>query len=435
MRNLIRALIAVLSLATLPAISQAEWSVGVSVGIAPPALPVYVQPPCPAPGYMWTPGYWAWGDDGYYWVPGTWMLPPTVGVLWTPGYWGWSDGFYLWHAGYWGPHVGFYGGINYGFGYAGVGYEGGYWHGRDFYYNRSVTNVSTTNITNVYNRTVINNNNVNVTRVSFNGGAGGVMARPNRAQISAEHERRSGLTPVQRQQEQQAHGNSALRAAVNGGRPAIAATPRAGEFAGHGVVAARGAEHGAALFAARGAERGGEAARANEGRANQGREGRALPETNSPRFDRPATAEHAPPEAHTNVPMQERSSPHAAQYGARSPERPQYEPRPAPQSPAHAVAPQYQAHPGAQYQGRPAPQYQGHPAPQYPAQPAPQYQGHPAPQNQGHPAPQYQPHPAPQYQGHAQPQYQPRPAPQAAGHAGPQAQRPDHGPGEHNRQG
>src|SRR5215470_7064488 len=286
MRNLIRALIAVLSLATLPAISQAEWSVGVSVGIAPPALPVYVQPPCPSPGYMWIPGYWAW-DDGYYWVPGTWVLPPTVGVLWTPGYWGWSDGFYAWHVGYWGPHVGFYGGINYGFGYTGVGYAGGYWHGRDFYYNRSVTNVSTTNITNVYNRTVINN--VNVNRVSYNGGTGGVMARPTHAQISAEHERRIGLTPVQRRQEQQAHGDSALRAAVNGGRPAIAATPRAGEFAGHGVVPARGAEHG------------GEAARANEGH-----EGRALPETNSPRFDRPAAAERTPPEAHANVPMQER---------------------------------------------------------------------------------------------------------------------------------
>ena len=26
------------------------------------------------------------------------------------------------NAGYWGPHVGFYGGINYGYGYGGVGY-------------------------------------------------------------------------------------------------------------------------------------------------------------------------------------------------------------------------------------------------------------------------------------------------------------------------
>ena len=58
------------------------------------------------------------GGGGYYWVPGTWVQPPRVGVLWTPGYWGFVGGVYAFHAGYWGPHVGFYGGVNYGFGYA-----------------------------------------------------------------------------------------------------------------------------------------------------------------------------------------------------------------------------------------------------------------------------------------------------------------------------
>ena len=29
--------------------------------MAPPELPVYEQPLCPQPNYMWTPGYWAWG--------------------------------------------------------------------------------------------------------------------------------------------------------------------------------------------------------------------------------------------------------------------------------------------------------------------------------------------------------------------------------------
>src|SRR6516162_5776090 len=176
MRNLVRSLIAALPLLALPLVTQAALFVGVSVNLAPPALPVYVQPPCPAPGYIWMPGYWAW-DDGYYWVPGTWVLAPAVGLLWT--------------AGYWGPHVGFYGGINYGFGYGGVGYEGGYWRGSEFYYNRSVTNINTTNVTNVYNRTVINN--VNVTRVSFNGGAGGVMTRPTAAETAAAHEAHRGL--------------------------------------------------------------------------------------------------------------------------------------------------------------------------------------------------------------------------------------------------
>ena len=85
-------------------------------------------------------------------MPGTWSFAPVAGYLWTPGYWGWGNGAYLWHAGYWGPHVGFYGGINYGFGYGGVGYQGGYWRGNEFYYNRAVNNVRNVNITNVYNR-------------------------------------------------------------------------------------------------------------------------------------------------------------------------------------------------------------------------------------------------------------------------------------------
>ena len=42
----------------------------------PPPLPNYTQPPPPADGYIWTPGYWAWGPAGYYWVPGAWVSRP-----------------------------------------------------------------------------------------------------------------------------------------------------------------------------------------------------------------------------------------------------------------------------------------------------------------------------------------------------------------------
>ncbi len=107
----------------------AHARVFVSVGIAPPAIPVYTQPIAPGDGYIWTPGYWAWTDDGYQWVDGAWVLPPYTGALWTPGYWGYGPGGYLWNAGYWGPTVGYYGGINYGFGYFGTGFYGGYWGG------------------------------------------------------------------------------------------------------------------------------------------------------------------------------------------------------------------------------------------------------------------------------------------------------------------
>jgi hypothetical protein len=121
----------------LTSAKPAHASVFVSVGIAPPAIPVYVQPPIPAPGYVWTPGYWAWNGEGYVWVDGAWVLPPYEGALWTPGYWAYGPSGYLWNAGYWGPTVGYYGGINYGFGYFGVGFVGGYWHGGHFWYNRA----------------------------------------------------------------------------------------------------------------------------------------------------------------------------------------------------------------------------------------------------------------------------------------------------------
>ena len=223
----------------IPVASSAEVSVGISVRIGPPVLPVYVQPPCPEPGWIWTPGYWAWGPEGYYWVPGAWVAPPAVGLLWTPGYWGWGTGVYIWHPGYWGPHVGFYGGINYGFGYTGVGFFGGYWRGNNYFYNRSVTNVNVVNIHNTYiNNTVVNNTTVN--RVSFNGGNGGTTARPTQIERQYANERHVEATSLQAQHEHLASNNRALLASSNHGQPPIAATSRAGEFSGKNVVAARG---------------------------------------------------------------------------------------------------------------------------------------------------------------------------------------------------
>src|SRR5450631_2656945 len=107
-----------------PSSVSAQVSVGISISarIAPPPLVVYEQPPCPFDGYLWSPGYWAYGDGGYFWVPGVWVRPPQIGYLWTPPYWAFSDGFYVYHGGYWGSHVGFYGGVNYGYGYGGSGF-------------------------------------------------------------------------------------------------------------------------------------------------------------------------------------------------------------------------------------------------------------------------------------------------------------------------
>ena len=205
---------------------RAHAGIFVSVNFAPPPLPVYVQPPIPAPGYIWTPGYWAWDGAEYYWVPGTWIMPPYVGALWTPGWWGWSGGVYLFHGGYWGTHVGFYGGVNYGYGYGGYGYDGGYWHGGGFYYNRSVNHI-TNNITNVYNRTVIN---TNINHTSFNGGPGGLTARATPMQAAWERESHMAPVAAQIQQREMASRMPSMRATMNHGMPPIAATMRPGMF-------------------------------------------------------------------------------------------------------------------------------------------------------------------------------------------------------------
>jgi hypothetical protein len=217
-----------------PIVSRAQL---LTITIAPPELPVYEQPPIPDPGYMWTPGYWAYGPDGYYWVPGTWVEPPSVGLLWTPGYWGWQDGNYGWNDGYWGQQIGFYGGVDYGYGYGGVGYEGGYWNNGVFAYNRTVNNFGGVTVTNVYNKTIITN--TNATRASFNGGAGGTSAKPTAQEQAVAHEKHVPATALQTQHQHTASTNKALLASVNHGSPTIAATSKPGEFAGKGVVPAK----------------------------------------------------------------------------------------------------------------------------------------------------------------------------------------------------
>jgi hypothetical protein len=318
----------------------------ISVGFGPPAIPVYVQPPCPTVGFMWTPGYWGNGPDGYFWVPGTWVAPPQPGVLWTPGYWGWGGGVYAWHAGYWGPTIGFYGGINYGFGYGGVGYEGGYWRGGAFFYNRSVNNVTSIHVTNVYNKTVIVNNN----HTAFNGGEGGVQARATAAEERAATEHHIEATAEQSRHETTAASNPQLRASVNHGAPAIAATARPGEFTGRGVVAAKAA--GAPYKAPPAAAKAAAPRPANTAARPPAAEHTAAPAHNVPRP--PSASKEAAPRP-MNTPQRAaapRPVPHAVTPHANAaPPRPAAAPHPAPA--AHAAAP----HPAP----KAAPREEGHP--------------------------------------------------------------------------
>jgi|GEM_PF-1289359 len=216
-------------------VRPAHAGVFVSINIAPPPLPVYVQPPLPEPGYLWTPGYWAYGDAGYFWVPGVWVRPPTAGFLWTPGYWGYEGGVYGWRGGYWGPHVGFYGGVNYGFGYGGIGFAGGEWRGRVFAYNSAVANFGSVHVTNVYvNRTIVTQNTiVNVNHVSFNGGVG-IQAHASAVEMQAANERHIEPTANQMQHRNFAAQDRSQLASVNHGSPA---TPAASNINAYHQVA------------------------------------------------------------------------------------------------------------------------------------------------------------------------------------------------------
>jgi hypothetical protein len=238
--RVIKYLLALLILAVLaiPAASFAQIAVGVSIGVAPPPIPVYEQPICPGDGYLWTPGYWAWDADvsDYYWVPGTWVMAPEVGFLWTPGWWGWGDGGFFWNEGFWGPTVGFYGGIDYGFGYFGHGFYGGRWDHGHFFYNTAVMNVNRTEIHNVYNERVEHVTNEN--RVSYNGGKGGIDARPTHEEEAAAHERHIPPVSAQTEHASAARSNPEMRAKANHGDPPVKATARPGDFSGARSTAA-----------------------------------------------------------------------------------------------------------------------------------------------------------------------------------------------------
>ena len=179
--------------------SPAFAGVLISVKVAPPPIAVFDQPPCPGDGYIWTPGYYQYGDYGYYWVSGAWVLPPSVGLLWTPGYWGLAGGKYAWHEGYWGPQVGFYGG------YFGSGFNGGRWEGSVFRHNTVISNVDRNNVHNTYeDRSAVRE--IKGPNHAFNG-KGGIEAKPSRGEVEASRAPHQAPTPGQVSHAQEAHNN------------------------------------------------------------------------------------------------------------------------------------------------------------------------------------------------------------------------------------
>src|SRR5947208_12024977 len=237
-------------------LASSHAQVDISVGFAPPVLPVYQQPPCPVEGYLWTPGYWGYGYDAgdYYWVPGAWVAPPSVGVLWTPPWWGWNNGVYAFNQGYWGPTVGDYEGINYGYGYNGNGYWGGRWSGNTFQYNTAVTRVNTNVVHNTFVDRSVVNKEVNRSHTSFNG-PNGVKAEANAEQkAAAANAKKLPPTSQQLARQEAASKDQNLRASVNKGNPNADAIKSFNK--GEGVGLGKGGEQGLGAAAGAGAGKG-----------------------------------------------------------------------------------------------------------------------------------------------------------------------------------
>jgi hypothetical protein len=339
---------------------------------APPPLPDYDQPPLPGDGYIWTPGYWAWSPDaGYYWVPGAWVMPPYEGALWTPSWWGFHGGSYFFFSGYWGPYVGYYGGINYGFGYIGRGYEGGYWHGNRFQYNRNV-NIIRINIGNVYSHPV----QAQAARFSYNG-PGGARLRPAPAELNAMRQpHRVAPMSAQVQMQRDAQQNRAQFANQNHGRPTAVVAPRP-------IQADR-----------------------NTQSLPPARTPQQQPQQQPRRGNQMQGPQNVQPQRSTQpaAPIEQRPQPRPQPAQQQPQQRPENFNRPTQPAPAQPQSPQQQPR-QFQMQQRPeqqqqfTPQPRPEPAPQPRPQPAPQQQ-RPAPQARPAPAPQPHNEPAPQNNGH-----------------------------------
>jgi hypothetical protein len=383
---------------------------------------------------MWTPGYWAWGPDGYYWVPGAWVEPPYYGALWTPPYWGWYGGRYRFHHGYWGRHVGYYGGIDYGFGYIGIGYFGGYWNNNHFYYNTAVTRVSP-RIRTIYQRPVVYNN-VRYSgqprdRVSYNGGRGGISVQPRPTEVAAMHERHEAPMAAQQQVRVEASHNRAQFYNQNRGRPAeasaqhgfantrgIAPAPRVAEPA----PAGRPGQPNGAYMNNRGVN-GARTQPNNETPRVENRSMQPQPNGAAPRYENRGQPQPQPNAGNARFENHAQPQPNGA--------APRYENRAQPQpQPRVENRPQPQPNAGPRFDHQPSPQPQprmeNRPQPQPRMENRPQPQPQPRMENRAQPQPQQrmENRPQPQARMQAQPRVENRPQPQQRVENRPAPQRP-----------
>ena len=394
-----------LMLSFVPAIAPAQISITVTT--APPPLPMYEQPPCPEEGWMWSPGYWAWSDDeGYYWVPGTWVPAPYTGAMWTPPWWGWDSGRYRFHEGYWGDDVGYYGGIDYGYGYMGEGFAGGQWRGGRFAYNTAIMRVNPTVVHYTYvDENVVRTRTIpNERHIAYNGGPNGIRHDPTPIERRGMTGRHTALTPVQQQQIQAARADRLNYARANNGHPHTLAVTRPS-----GAVQRQGSDR---------VNR-----NENDGRREPGRQGVApVPSRNE---TRPVQG-RAMPENRTepNRRPESQARPAERQRNETRPGTlPRNEARPAPEQ-RNEARPDRPA-PRPRMESRPTPPIERPRSESRPVQPAER----PRPESRRAPAPhESRPGPVPR----AEPQHETRPAPQP--HAE-QRSAPEGRPAQHELRG
>ncbi len=320
--------LAALLFAGLP-LASANAYVGISVAIAPPVIPVYTQPYCPGPGYIWTPGYWDWDGYSYFWVPGVWVVAPRVGFLWTPGYWGYNNGLYVFNQGYWGPTVGFYGGINYGYGYGGHGYYGGRWDGNTFRYNTAVSRVNTNVVKNTYvDRSALKASTGS--RAGFNG-PGGAKTKPTARETAAAKAEHVAPTSTQRSRAEAAKNDPALHVKNNKGKPTAEAIRGLDRKTGQQTAGAGNKNRGDATRQNGNENRTGAARQAGENRAAGVKtKGRTATSNEHPAAKANRSAERSSPRAHKPEQMKHNgearkvsSAPKATRHVQSAPHRPQ----------------------------------------------------------------------------------------------------------------
>ena len=216
MIRLIRSFVSVLlSFGAMALASPSFSQTGISVAVAPPALPVLAYRPNWISDHVWMPNDWVYGSENPQWIPGTWIM---LGVLETPGYLGGAAVARVWRAGY--------GKADIRLQVTGleqiVGeYDREYQPNGVFSYSPTLNKFSSNSLIKLDG----NVSDTSLSAVRYSGGRGAITAQEQPIPAPA----------LQIQNQQAARTNHPPVAPSKRGKSAIAAIPKPGDFS-HGVV-------------------------------------------------------------------------------------------------------------------------------------------------------------------------------------------------------